>query len=232
MASERLGWQAVQDEVLRRIRASEWPRGEIIPSEVELADAFGCSRMTVNRALQALADAGVLDRRRKAGTRVALHPVRKATLPIAIIRHEIENRDQVYGYRLLFRKQLRPTAGIRVRMRLRKDTALLRVKALHLAGGAPYVFEDRWINAKAVPTIVDADLKEQSANEWLVRYAPFTHGDIEFTAACATKSEAGILDATPNEALFVIERLTWNDETAITSARLTFAPGYRMRAEL
>ena len=232
MASERLSWQAVQDEVLRRIRESEWPRGEIIPSEVELANSFGCSRMTVNRALQALADAGVLDRRRKAGTRVALHPIRKATLPIAIIRQEIEDRGQAYGYSLLCRKRRRPTDHIRTRMRIRANAAVLRVKALHLADDAPYVFEDRWINIKAVPAVMDADLKAQSANEWLVRFAPFTHGDIGFTAAGATASEAAILETGPNAALFVIERLTWNEGTAITSARLTFAPGYRMSAEL
>jgi len=228
MATELHGWQAVQDEVLRRIRKNEWKRGEIIPNEVELAEAFGCSRMTVNRALQALADAGVLDRRRKAGTRVALHPVRMATLPISIIRHEIESHDKAYGYELLHRKQYIPGADIRLRMRLSPKAAILRVKALHLADEAPYVFEDRWINIKAVPSIVEADLDEQSANEWLVGHAPFTHGDI----AQATTGEAEILKTKRNEALFVIERLTWHDETAITSARLAFAPGYRMRTEL
>jgi GntR family transcriptional regulator, histidine utilization repressor len=47
---------------------------------------LGCARATVNRALRDLAEAGLLERRRKGGTRVPLTPVRKATFEIAIIR--------------------------------------------------------------------------------------------------------------------------------------------------
>ena len=84
-------WQSVQAEVLRRINAREWKPGDFIPNEAELAIEFGCARATVNRALRALAESGLLDRRRKAGTRVSLNPVRKATLDIPVIRYEIEH---------------------------------------------------------------------------------------------------------------------------------------------
>ncbi|MGI9498735.1 MAG: GntR family transcriptional regulator [Geminicoccaceae bacterium] len=228
MAAELRGWQAVQDEVLRRIQTREWKPGDAIPNEVDLAAAFGCSRSTVNRALQALADTGLLDRRRKAGTRVTVHPVRKATLDIPVIRREIEGRGQAYGYTLLRRHRRAPTVDIKGRMRLCSTASILHVQALHLADGSPYVLEDRWINIVAVPDIVDVALDEQSANEWLVLHAPFTHGDIAFTAARASAREAETLGTRPDEALFVIERLTWDDETAITSVRLTFSPGYRM----
>ena len=61
-------WQDVQREVLGRIQNRVWKPGDIIPNEVDLAKEFGCARATVNRALQAVADSGLLDRRRKAGT--------------------------------------------------------------------------------------------------------------------------------------------------------------------
>ena len=55
-------WQSVQDEVLRRIHAREWPPGALIPNEADLAIEFGCARSTVNRALRSLAESGWLDR--------------------------------------------------------------------------------------------------------------------------------------------------------------------------
>jgi formimidoylglutamate deiminase len=67
-------WQAVQDEVRRRIAARLWRPGDFIPHETDLAREFGCARATVNRALRELAEEGLLDRRRKAGTRVAVNP--------------------------------------------------------------------------------------------------------------------------------------------------------------
>ena len=45
--------------------------GDRIPSELELMARYGCSRMTVSRALSTLSNAGLLQRRRRAGTVVA-----------------------------------------------------------------------------------------------------------------------------------------------------------------
>jgi len=232
MALTRRGWQAVQDEVRRRIHAREWRPGDQIPNEADLALEFGCARATVNRALQALADTGLLDRRRKAGTFIAQHPVRRATLDIPIIRHEIENQGLTYGYQLLRRNRKRPTLNVRKKMKIGPDAAVLHVTSRHLAEGKPYVYEDRWVNIHSVPAILDVDLAHQSANEWLVTHAPFTAGDIAFSATTASGQEAKLLGIKAGDALFVIDRITWDNEMAITSVRLTFATGYRMHTTL
>ena len=227
-AAENQRWQTIQDEVLRRIHSREWKPGELIPNEVALAEEFSCARATVNRALRNLAEAGLLDRRRKAGTRIALQPVRKATLNIPVIRQEIMQRQQRYGYALISCETKSPPADILARMQLQSDANTLHIIALHLADNKPYVYENRWLNIDSVPAIVNVDLSTQSANEWLVTHAPFTHGDISFSATNATPQDAEILSTQPDIALFLIERSTWNQQTSITSVRLTFAPGYRM----
>ena len=65
-------WQGVMEEVRRRIHARDWPPGALIPNEADLAAEFGVARVTVNRALRTLAEAGLLDRRRKAEQRANL----------------------------------------------------------------------------------------------------------------------------------------------------------------
>lgn len=225
-------WQAVQAEVLRRINSREWKPGEFIPHEADLSREFGCARATVNRALRGLAESGLLDRRRKAGTRVALHPVRKATLAIPVIRHEIESKGQSYRHQVLSRGVAVPPAGIRARMRTEPGVKLVHLVTLHMADGKPYVFGDRWINPGAAPGIETADLTALSANEWLVTNIPFEGGDFTFSAMTAGEREAEILACPEGEGLFVIERSTWNQAKVITSVRLTFAPGYRMHTEI
>ena len=88
--SPQLGWADIAEEARRRIFRRDWAPGDTIPGEVELAREFGVSRVTVNRALRALAEEGVLDRRRKLGTRVAERPVRRASFAIRLIRDDIE----------------------------------------------------------------------------------------------------------------------------------------------
>lgn len=231
-AAEINNWQDVQAEVLNRIHSRRWKPGDLIPNETELAREFGCARATVNRALRAVAEAGFLDRRRKAGTRVATHPVRKAVLSIPIIRQEIEAGNQAYSYRLLSRKVRKPPIGVRAQMNLPASCEALHVVALHLADNRPYVSEDRWINFQAVPDILNADLAALSANEWLVANAPFTGGDFVFSALKADRETAERLGVEPGDALFVIDRMTWTGETAITAVRLTYRPGYRMHSRV
>lgn len=221
-------WQTIQNEALRRIRDREWKPGQMIPHEADLAEELGCARATVNRALRELAAAGFLERRRKAGTRVALNPVRKATFDIPIIRHDVEGRGAKHGYRLLDRAMRTTPAEISEKLRLPPKTRLLHIAALHLADGAPFCLEDRWVNPDAVPELETANLSAISANEWLVQNVTLSGGGIEFFAMPADGRLADILGCAEGAALFAIDRTTWAGATPITAVRLTYAPGYRM----
>lgn len=208
------GWQDIEAEVLRRIRSRDWPPGSAIPHEVDLAKEFGVARATVNRALQALAEAGWLDRKRKAGTRVAAHPVRKAVLSIPILRTEIESLGKTYGYKLIRREQ---------------RGTVLEVAALHLADGVPFAHEDRRVNLKVVPAIADIDLAVESANAWLVANAPFSRGNFDVGAENAGPEIARIMGVAEGTALVIVDRTTWDGSRWITDVRLTYGAGHRIR---
>lgn len=65
--------------VLRdKILSGQWESGDRVPSEAELATAFEVSRITVRRAVQELADEGLVERRRGSGTRVGKVAARDA----------------------------------------------------------------------------------------------------------------------------------------------------------
>lgn len=225
-------WRSVQDEVLSRIHKRVWKPGDLIPNEVELAAEFGCARATVNRALQNLADSGLLERRRRAGTRVATHPVRKATLDIPVLRNEITGRGFAYDYRLLKQRTAVPPSETLTRMRLKCGSKLLHFLCLHMADDMPYVLESRWIDQQVVPAAAEADFSTQSPNEWLVENIPFSAGDITFSAVSAGSEDAELLRCERGAGLFAIDRSTWKAERAITSVRLLFAPGYKMHTDI
>ena len=231
-APEIRSWQAVRDEVRRRIALRVWRPGDFIPHEADLAKEFGCARATVNRALRDLADEGILDRRRKAGTRIAANPVRRARLDIPVIRDEIEAKGFSCRHAILLRETRVPPAEIQARMRTHSEEALLHLQTLYTADGSPYVFENRWINSAAVPSVIDETFAEISPNEWLVREVPFEGGDFTFSAMSSTPAEASALSCPETEGLFVLDRTTWNSIQTITSVRLIFHPGYRMHTEL
>ena len=57
-------YKDIQASLLQRIKSGEWRPGVLLPAEADLATEFGSTRVTVNRAMQALADAGYVERRR------------------------------------------------------------------------------------------------------------------------------------------------------------------------
>ena len=217
--------------MLRRVRDGEWRPGAPIPKEADLAREFGCARATVNRALRDLAEAGVLDRRRRAGTRVAAAPGGRARLSIPVIHRDVAARGGRYGYALVSARLAAAPPAVRGRLRLEGEAELLHVRALHLADGRPHAFEDRWIDQRVVPAILSADLARVSANAWLVENAPFSAGDMRISAA-ADPEPARFLEVAPGAPLLLVERTTWREGRAITFARQFFAPGYAMELDL
>ncbi|MGV6848911.1 MAG: UTRA domain-containing protein [Marinibacterium sp.] len=225
-------WKLIVDEVTRRIADGQWAQGALIPNEADLATEFGCSRSTVNRALRELAGQGVLERRRKAGTRVCEMPQSQARLEIPIVRQQVERRGGAYGYHLLERKDTVPPAAVAALLALRTGQAALHLRSLHTADGRGFVYEDRWINTVATPAAAMVDFATLSANEWLVRNVPFTTGEIGLQAASAGTEEAEILGCHPGEALFAQDRITRDGAHVVTWVRNLYAPGYRMRLSL
>ncbi len=224
------GWEDIRREVLARIRSRAWPLGALIPTEATLAQEFGVARATVNRALSELARSGVLERKRKAGTRVAALPVRKATLDIPVIRAEVEARGEAYSLRLLRCKLAQPP--VPVLARLGQDVGdMLHVETLHLASGRGFVLEDRWLNPAILPTPLP-DFAAISANEWLVAHISYASGDISFCAEAASDAAAAALGVAQGSAVFVTERCTWAPDAPITWVRLVHAPGYRLSTVL
>lgn len=222
------GWEDIKAEVLRRIRARDWPPGGMIPSEEDLATEFGVARATVNRALRDLAGAGVLERKRKAGTRVAALPIRKATLDIPVIRQEVEARGQAHGFQVLKQAFMSPPVPVASRLGLDPAMRLLYLETLHLADSRPFAHETRWLNSDILPRPLP-DFHAISANEWLVAHVPYVTGDIAFAAEAANAREAAVMGVTPGTALFITERMTWTADSPITFVRLAHAPGYRVQ---
>lgn len=225
-------WQSIHAELIRRIGERIWAPGDVVPKEVELAAEFGCSRSTINRAMQELANAGFLTRKRRAGTRVALHPVRKATLDIPVIRLDVEGRGQTYRHDLLSRRIACPPALIRNAFAASGADEMLHLKTLHLADEQPFAYEDRWVNSLAFPAILNAELNAINANEWLVQNAPLSSGEISFSAVSASSTEAKRLNAERGAALFRVRRLTRAGRAAVTHVDLTYAPGFQMQTRL
>ncbi|MEX0344746.1 MAG: GntR family transcriptional regulator [Rhizobiaceae bacterium] len=224
----RHSWRSVRDIIHGRIMDSTFGPGDKLPRDEDLADEFGCARATVQRAMRDLAESGVVERRRKGGTHVRPDPVTRATLDIPITRREVEQRGSTYGYQLIQLEEAEIPYRVAANFELPLPRTMLRVEAVHLADRRPYIYEDRWICTDTVPDIRNIDLSVHSANEWLVRNKPYNRCDLRFYAERAGEYYGRLFGADANEALFVMERTTWQNGAPITSVKAVTGPGYQL----
>ncbi|MEP1768892.1 MAG: UTRA domain-containing protein [Sulfitobacter sp.] len=228
----RISYRDVKAEILNRIRNDTWPLGSNLPSEIELAKEFGCARATMNRAMRDLVDDGILERKRKAGTKVKQSPIRRAQFSIAVVRDEVEQTGAVYSYSLIERNILPAPSWLCERIDMKQGDPALHIKCMHYSGKTPYQYEDRWINLSVVPAAKDFDFEEVGPNEWLVQQIPFTNGELVFSAINAPEEIARFLKAPLNSALFSIERTTWLESKSVTYGQLYFARDHKMTTRI
>jgi len=218
----------IREAIRKRIKAGEWPLGAQMPGEVELAEEYGCARTTVNRALRTLAEEGIVERKRKGGTRVLPMPLHQAQFTIPIMREQVESTGQRYRHSILAREVRKAPPEILERMRLAESARLVWVESLHLANDRAFALERRWVNLESVPEFEQADLSRLSANEWLVRTVPFSNGEVALSASSADQGQARLMGLETGAPLFTMERTTWLDGKPVTTMTLFYTSSYRL----
>ncbi|MFD1795359.1 UTRA domain-containing protein [Paracoccus aurantiacus] len=201
----------IREEMLRRINAGEWPVGADIPNEVELVAEFSAARGTIQRALSSLVEQGLIERRKRAGSRVVPPRAHASKLSIPLIREEIETRGFGYGYKLLERRVLPASKGTGKRLRL---------VCLHLADGRPFQLERRDINLAALPQAERESFQSAGPNEWLVREVPATRIVTRISAEAADAATARLLDLPEASPLLIVARETFKADAPLTEVRM------------
>lgn len=212
--AERIG-----GEIEARIASGEWQPGHRIPFEHELVTHYGCARATVGKALTALVRAGLLERRRKAGTFVAYPHVQSAVLDIPDIGKAIAERTGSYRFDLL-RSGLYRDDGFSGNFEI--GTSLRHVTGIHQGQNGPFAFEDRLISLDCVPEAQDADFTRQSPSVWLLQSVPWTQARHRISAVGASANVADHLAIPRHTPCLLVERWTWRTGEPVTYVCQTF----------
>ena len=218
--------QRILSDVEGRILSGEWPPGHRIPFEHELMQHYGCSRMTVSKALGDLVRRGLIERRRRSGSFVARPQVQSAVLEIHDIRREVEALGRAYGWHLLERTVRAARAADRERLDLPPRARVVAVTGCHRAGGQPFCHEDRIISLAAVPEAEGQDFTRSAPGAWLLQQVPWSAAEHRIRAVAAEPGVAAALSIPEGAPCLVIERRTWTSGLHITHVRLTY-PGDR-----
>ena len=222
-----------RDRVLDLVESLEV--GQAIPSERQLTQDLGVSRLTIRAALDELVRDGYLDRRHGSGTYVT-EPKIAQPLTLTSFSEDMRRRGMVPGSRTL--ELATTSAGARLAHRLQVSPAerLVRVKRLRLADAQPMAMEVLHIPDALVPGLTKADLEDRSFYDLLgERYGiVIASGTQSIEPTVTNEEESEVLGVPLHTPAFLFERTTISDSGRIVEFVRSIYRGdrYRLVADL
>ncbi|WP_434033138.1 histidine utilization repressor [Cupriavidus sp. a3] len=220
----------VKQHISSRIADGSWPPHHRVPSEAELVEALGVSRMTVHRALRELTAEGMLVRLQGVGTFVAEPKLRTALYAVNNIADDIAARGHRHHARVVSVQEERAGAAQAAALDVPLEQRVFHSVIVHYEDDIAIQLEDRYVNAAVAPDYLEQDFSRETPYQYLTRVAPLTEGEHVVEAVLAHPEECGLLDIDKGEPCLLIRRRTWSAGRVVTSVRLVH-PGSLHRLE-
>ena len=243
-------YQRIKNAILDNIHSGKWQAGNAISTEMALAEEFGVSRMTVNRALKELSEERVLERRQGSGTFVAQQQFNHTFVEVRNIAQDLKSANRDYQAHVVSKRAI--TASMlddEMRGKFDLDTAvvssdsedtrsseiavLYEVKIVHFADGQPIQFEERWVDAKKVPQFLEQDFSVVNTSDYLIAKSPLERGSYTIRAVAAPDEIANALQVAPHSPTLVLRRQTYSAGRVLTFVKMWHAGDrYQFTGEL
>lgn len=196
--------------IQEKIENEELKPGDRLPSEREIAEEYGISRMTVRQGITELVRLGLLYRKQGKGTFVAEPKIEQGMINLTSFTEDMTQRGLVPGARVIDARCVQATKKIAGFLKLGVDKRVIRIERLRLANGEPMALEISHIPYQVGPSLVDEELNSQSLYGLLekrfgVRLAS-ARQSVE--PVLANEYEARLLGVEEGSPLLLIERIT------------------------
>lgn len=133
--------------------------GSALPSERDLAERLGLSRMTVRRAFEELVGSGLVEQRQGSGTYVRFTPVEQVIDRVLGFTDEARHLGLTPGSRLIESTTLAADDSVRLALGIAPGSMVLRVTRLRTDDDAPLAIQVAWLPTELISLSL-AELKQ------------------------------------------------------------------------
>ncbi len=205
-------YHRVKEALLDCIAAGEWKPGASIPSEPELCQEFGVSRITVRKAVGDLVHAGKLQTVQGKGTFVAVPKLQERFVPRAFGIYEDMARRGLRLTTVVLRQEIIPAPPhIAERLKLPQGKPVHILERLRSIQDEKILVSTTYIPAALCPGLGNDDLSSGSLYQLLrERYGlTIAYGERGLEAVAAQQWEARLLDIALASPLLRLDSLAY-----------------------
>jgi GntR family transcriptional regulator len=223
------------ETIKSRIAAGDPPVGELLPTEHMLCEAHNVSRHTVREALRLLAEAGLIVRRRGAGTLVIASESRNA------FAQRLGNADDLMQY--VRDARLSPSGSETVtldaaagrRFGIAPGGEFFKISGTRgLPGQPPLAFTEIYVRPEISPPVEVFVELNGLVIDWIAKEkgVPTARIDQQISAGALTEREAAALDAQPGAAALRTRRRYYDTGGRVLALSDSVHPGERFSYEM
>lgn len=203
--------EQLSDWLRDRIRTGEMSTHDQLPSEAELVDLSGVSRITVRRALSTLENEGRLYRRQGLGSFVAPPPLPQGLVHLTDFAQDMDRAGLVASSRVLHRAPEAAPPFVAEALGMEPGAPTVRMDRLRLANGRPVALDQTWLPPFYAQFLEGHDLTTETIYGVLERdyQIPVLRGTYRIEATVARAEEAEPLGVPEGAALLLVGRTSY-----------------------
>jgi len=215
-------YQQIKNTIQHKIRNGDWSAGKKLPSENELVDALGVSRMTVHRALRELTQAGLINRVHGVGSFVADIPRHASLIELKDIAIEIEKSGKRHSSEVLSLASVAANTEISIQMQVPVGRALYYLNAIHNQDNIPIQLESRYVNPDLMPDFLNQKFSRITATSYLLKQ--FRPDEMEHIVRAVMPDALArkTLNIEHSEPCLQLSRRTWKNDQVVTYVTMTY----------
>jgi len=200
----------IEEHLKQRIQQGEFLVGTAIPSERELTEMFGVSRMTVRQSITNMVNSGLLYREKGRGTFVAAPKVEQPLSGLTSFTEDMLSRGMTPSNRLISFEKMMPYVDVAQKLRLGEGEEVFLVKRIRYADDKPMAIEKTYLPVKLVPSL-DKDALTGSIYSFIEKDSQMTigHAMQRMEAALVNEEDADLLQIEVPSAILIIERISY-----------------------
>lgn len=205
--------------------------GERLPPERELARMYGCSLITVRRALDELSREGRVERRQGRGTTVLAPRLDVGGADSLSFMEEMRRRGVEAETRLIAARPEAASEAVAAALELGPGSPTLYLERLRVAGGNPLLLEMVHLPAERFPGLLASDLEHGSLYALLTeRYGTSVARAREAVEPALLPSrEARLLGVAPRSLALLVESTAFTSDGTPVEFGRTYIRGDRTR---
>jgi GntR family transcriptional regulator len=205
-------YQQIKTLITQSLQSGEWKPGDLIPSEVELANRFKVSQGTVRKAIDELSAENLVVRRQGKGTFVATHHEARAQFRFLRLVPDI-GEPHYPENRIIEVKRLRAPAEVARQLDIKSGDSVIFIKRVQSFDGVPTILEELWLPGVIFKGLTAERLIEYKGPMYALFETEFgthmIHAAEKIRAVAATQEMADLLATPINTPLLSVERISY-----------------------